>query len=242
MKIQKITLLAGFFLLSTAAHLCAQSVGLVVNSNPPGAQVVVKGDAELAGVTPTRFQQRLIGTYNITVKKSGYESYSTKLVLDPSREATVDATLTPKSAMKAGLRSLFIPGWGQRYSEKKTKGYLFTIGAALAAGGFLIADGNFNNKFDDYEIALDRYNNATTDERRRQLFPELQSAQNHAYDAENMRRVAIGVFAGVWALNVLDALLFFPHDHDDEEITTQKLSITPQTDFNTVGVQLSVAF
>lgn len=241
MIIRNTLVVAGIILLLTAKSIVAQSAGLVVNSNPPGAQVVISGDAELSGVTPTHFQQRLIGRYNVTVKKSGYESHSTEVLLDPSRETTIDASLSPKTAFKAGLRSVFIPGWGQRYSERKTKGFIFTAGAALAGGAFLLADAKFNDKFDDLEDIRSQIANEQSLERKRQLAIQEKTAQNKAYDAENVRRVTIGVFAGIWALNVLDALLFFPLNHDDE-VTTQKLTITPQSNFENVGVQVSVAF
>jgi hypothetical protein len=241
MKIQKMIWTSCAAVLIAAAQLSAQSAGLIVNSNPSGAQVEVTGDAELSGTTPTRFQQRLIGQYTVTVKKSGYESRTTKVTLDPSRETTVDATLNPKTAFKAGLRSVFIPGWGQRYSERPTKGFLFTATTVLAGGAFLLADANFSDKFDELEDIRTRRANETNFERKQQLFELEKTAQDKAYDAENVRRVTIGVFAGVWALNVLDALFFFPHNHDDDG-ATQKLTIAPQTNFENVGVQLSVAF
>ncbi len=42
------------------------------------------------------------------------------------------------------------------------------------------------------------------------LEQQLREDQQDAYDAENVRRVTIGAVAGVWALNLLDILLFFP--------------------------------
>ena len=47
----------------------------------------------------------------------------------------MDIRLSPKPRLKATVRSLFIPGWGQRYNDQKAKGYLLNalaIGAVLA--------------------------------------------------------------------------------------------------------------
>ena len=113
---------------------------VTVRSTPEGAHVTISGDVVVSGVTPARFRHLLIGNYKLVLKKHGYESYSSRVILDPTRQIEIDIQLSPKTQLKATVRSLFIPGWGQKYTDQKTKGFLFgalAIGSVLA---YLTAD------------------------------------------------------------------------------------------------------
>ncbi|MFZ1684374.1 MAG: PEGA domain-containing protein, partial [Candidatus Zixiibacteriota bacterium] len=94
---------------ATSAQQTAQS-GLTVRSNPDGAEVTLKGDAIVTGITPTTFHQFLVGSYTVIVKRHGYENYKTHVMLDPNQPASLDVRLSPRTRIKAAARSLFIPG------------------------------------------------------------------------------------------------------------------------------------
>lgn len=47
---------------------------------------------------------------------------------------TVEADLTAKTQGNAIVRSILIPGWGQLFQGKKTKGYIILFGAIVSAG------------------------------------------------------------------------------------------------------------
>jgi len=127
MKLKRIlaTAITGLLLTAGISAQETQSTGLIVRSQPPGALATVSGEVTVSGVTPVHFRQTLIGDYKLTLKKYGYEKYTTRVILDPGKLTTIDITLSPKTRFKAAVRSLFIPGWGQRYTEQKNKGYLF---------------------------------------------------------------------------------------------------------------------
>ena len=238
------------FLLLCAAALSAPYAqetadgGLIVRSNPEGAEVTVEGDAIVSGVTPTFFQQGLIGQYRVQIKKYGYENYSTRVVLDPSRQMEISIDLSRKTGLKAAVRSLVIPGWGQRYGGQKSKGFLFHLLAAGSVTAYLIADHDFDKKYDRFQQREDAFDSASAagagyaDMER--LYGELVDAQQKAYDAEEVRRVTIGVVAGVWALNLIDALFFFPDEGGT--FSVKGLTVTPTADPNNVGLTLSRAF
>lgn len=226
-----------------AAQETTTAGGLTVRSTPPGALVTVEGDVTVTGVTPTILQHRLAGNYDITIKKRLFETYKTSLALDPGRAQALDISLSPKTRIKGALRSLIIPGWGQWYSEQKGKGLLFSFLAVGSATAFLIAEDEFQMRYDRFEASVNAYDAArdTADFATLQkLEQQLQKDQADAYDAENVRRATIGVAAGVWALNLLDVLFFFPEDKSGVDI--YGFNLAPTTGQETFGVKLSRNF
>lgn len=237
-------LIFSFIVAATVAAQQPGSTGLVVRTTPPGAEVMLEGEAVVTGISPTFFQQQLIGEYKVKVKKYGYENYSTKVILDPTKQMEIAIKLSPKTRFKAAARSLFIPGWGQRYADEKLKGYAFTVLAAGAITGYLIANEDFNDKYDTYESRLDTFDEARRSgasyAELRTLQQQLADAQSTAYDAENLRRIMIGTVIGVWALNLVDALFFFPSD--GATFSVKGLSVSPSADGKTFGLTLTHGF
>jgi len=217
---------------------------LIVRTSPPGAEAHLQGEADISAVTPAAFNYPLIGDYRLTVTKHGYERYRTRLVLDPARPTALDVELTPKTGVKAALRSALIPGWGQYYGDQKTKGFAFGLMFAGAVAFFAITDNDLTNKENDFESRLRDFDNARSSgaaySELRRLHGEMASAQKRAYDAEDVRRISMGVVAGVWGLSVLDALLFTPTDR--ATFSVKGLTVEPSTDMQSVTVTLTKAF
>jgi len=186
-----------------------------VRSLPPGAQVTLKGETIVTGVTPANFTHLLIGDYELTVTKYGYDTYKTRVTLDPNTPQTVNVSLKKKTRFKALSRSLFIPGWGQNYTQQKSKSVLFPVLTGLGAIALFFTNDEYNYRKDIYDRRLEEYDsvkvNGTVEELRR-LQPDLNNAQDKAYDAETNRRIAGGIVVGVWAINLIDILFFFPDE------------------------------
>lgn len=223
-------------LLSLPLTLFAQQSGggFTVNSNPSGAEVLLKGDLIISGVSPVSFTQGIQGQYRVLVRKYGYETYKSSVYLQPEKQMNLSVQLKPKTRFKALSRSFLIPGWGQYYSEQKFKGGCFftlTVGAVAA---FFIADADYDNKILHYENTLDRYQRATLYDEKRNLFQELSTARKDAYDAENFRRITIGVAIAVWGLNLLDLLFSFPEENGSYSVN----SLTVEPDLNHGGATL----
>jgi hypothetical protein len=220
------------------------SGGLTVTTSPPGAEVLLQGDASVAAITPTTFSQTLIGDYAVTVKRYGYEKYTTHVNLDPSKLMSLQISLTPKTRLKAAARSLFIPGWGQRYTEQKGKTFVFNLLAAGSVATYFVTNKRFHDKYDIFVSRRNEYDSASSSGasylQLRALQQSMADAQRTAYDAENVRRFSIGAVVGVWGLNLLDALLFFPEDHGS--LTIKGVSISPTAKNGTYGVLLSKGF
>ena len=199
--------------------------GFTITSEPPGAEVTVQGALTVTGIAPVSFNQGLDGSFKVKVGKLGYETYTSKVMLQSGRAMAMTVSLTPKTAFKSSVRSLFVPGWGQFYSGRKFKGSMYMFMAAGALGAFLVANDEFLYREDLHDDLRAQYLAAETYDERENLYPLLEEARKDAYDAENVRRITIGVTVAVWSLNLLDALFLFP-DRQDSFIV-DKLAVQP---------------
>ena len=215
-----------------------------VKSSPAGAEVILKGEAVVTGITPTVFQQPLFGEYKVNIKRFGYEKYSTRVMLDPSKPQELSINLSPKTRIKAAVRSLVVPGWGQLYAEEKTKSLIFNLLAVGSIAAYLIADDEYNDKYNDYRASERAYDSTIAnggsyaDIQNRWL--DLKENQEEVYDAETIRRVTIGSVIGAWSLSVLDALFFFPQESGT--FTVNGLTVKPETGSGSIGLTLTKSF
>lgn len=219
------------------------TTGVTVISTPAGADVTIAGDLIISGVTPVTFRHPLIGDYKLTVKKYGWETYSTRVTLDPGKATEINVRLSPKTRIKAATRSLVIPGWGQSYSGKKTKGYFLTLLAVTAVGAYLIADEDFDDKNKTFNNILRQYDSTATFGTISDLKwykTRLDEAQDKAYDAENVRRLSIGAVVGVWSLAFLDAIFFFPEERGT--FSVKGITINPTLEPQQFGLSFSKRF
>jgi len=234
------------FLICLLITLSVENVeagSLVVRSVPAGAQVVLTGEVVLSGVTPVVFDQTLIGDYKLEIKKYGFETYETRIVLDPSKITEVDAALSKKTRFKAAARSFLVPGWGQQYASKKAKGVLFTTLTVGAVVAFLIADADFDDKRESYLAKRDEYDETSrsgTYEELVRLHAELGVRRTRAYDAESWRRVSIGAVIAVWGINMLDIVMFFPEERG--AFSVKGITIAPSASPEMTGLTLSMEF
>ncbi|MBU8934081.1 MAG: PEGA domain-containing protein [candidate division Zixibacteria bacterium] len=242
----KRTLATVVFLLGWSTLCWAQSTtqgNLTVRSNPPGAQVILSGDAVVSGITPARFGHLMVGDYKLTVMKHGYEDYSTRLVLDPSKPLAVDISLVPKTRLKAVARSFFIPGWGQKYTTQNRKAFLLA-GLAVGAGiSYYLADKSFDDKYEVYEYRLAERDSVAVHGNISELLSlqaGLDAAQNEAYDAENVRRATIGLAIGIWVINLIDVLFFFPEERGI--FSVKGLTLEPTAGTDRVGLAITTGF
>ena len=217
---------------------------LTVVTNPPGAEVTLEGDMVLASVSPASFTYPVMGEYKLIVRKNGYETYKSNILVDPRSAQEVAVDLSPRTAFKATIRSMVLPGWGQFYSGRKTRGTIFTSLFAGALIAFAAVDADYQDKKDVFDDRLVAYDEAVTQQLPHDVLQNrhlaLVDAQNAAYDAEDDRRTTAGLVFGVWALGVLDAIFFTP----DERATfsVKGISLTPTQDNGRFGLSLTKGF
>ena len=240
--IRILTVVLGVLLPIMAVGQATMTGDLTVRSIPEGAQVTLKGEAILSGVTPVRFEHLLIGDYDLALNLHGYETYRLRVFLDPTKQMVVDVRLSPKTRFKAAARSLFIPGWGQRYAGQKGKGYAYTLLAVGSVVAYLFADARFDNKREEYNEIKHTYDslaNGGNIAHLREWRPLLEEAQEDAFEAENIRRGTIGAAIGIWGLNVIDAIFFFPKRR--AQFTVKGITLQPSNSLEHPGITLSLA-
>lgn len=194
----------------SSVFVFAQDVRTIINSDPPGAILSLEGDYKITASTPCRLPENITGIYRLKAIMSGYESWSGEIMILPGQDNTFSFSLSPKTRFKAGLRSLFFPGWGQYYSNQHGRAIflsLTTLGVGVSA---LIADGDFRRKRDDYFQAKTDLANAVSADEISQLRNLVREKNRQAYNAETTRNVLIATTVGIWAYNVIDAIIFFP--------------------------------
>jgi hypothetical protein len=207
------------------------SGGFEIVSQPPGATVHFSGEYDLVAITPFLVNHQLVGTYSVKATKPGYETYSRRLSFPSTSKGRLTIKLKSKTPLKAAWRSLFLPGWGQFYSGKRSRGLIISTlgyGAALTS---IMAELRYQDREDEYEAALNDYRAAKSIEERSQLRFILEDKHQKAYDAETLKRNLLLVTAAVWAYNVLDALIFFPD---------QKVDLQVEEDFSLEEGELTV--
>jgi hypothetical protein len=202
-------IIVSLFLLM-AVPVFAQEHRTTIDSNPPGAFLTLEGEYRVSATTPCQIPDNIIGSYRLKARLPGYESWNGDILILPNQDNKFAVNLAPKTRIKASLRSLIIPGWGQYYSGQKTRSMIIglgTIGAGVAA---LIADNDYRRKRDDYFDAKIDLANAHTQEEIDRLWTLTRSKNRDAYNAETTRNTLAGLAIGMWAYNVLDAMIFFP--------------------------------
>ena len=204
-------LLVVILLLAISATARSQTSPIVsVTSKPSGATVVLSGDYTVAGITPTSFSQSLLGLYRIAAHHEGYETYHSTIVLSGREAVALDIKMVPKTRMRAAMRSLVVPGWGQNYVGSKTKGTLLTIGTLATAATTGVMHLRYDSRRHDYDDFNAIYHQTRSVEEREKMLAKHYALQKDAYNAERDRNIALGVLAGIWVYNLLDAILFFP--------------------------------
>jgi hypothetical protein len=222
-------------LLAIPATARSQSSPVVsITSKPSGATVVLSGDYNVAGITPTSFSQNLLGLYRITAHHEGYETYHSTVMLSGREAVALDIKMVAKTRMRAAMRSLVFPGWGQDYVGSRTKGSLLTIGTLAAAATTGIMHLRYESRRHDYDDYNAIYHQTRSVEEREKMLAKHYALQKDAYDAERGRNIVIGVLAGIWAYNLLDAILFFP----DYGLSVSGTSLGLYPDSNLEGIRV----
>lgn len=115
------------------ADLVSNSGTLVVESDPPGATVLVDGRNE--GLTPLSLPRVERGERAVTVQLGGYETYRTNLVVNPSDTARVNARLNP---IPGSLRVVSIPTGARIYLNDSYRGDAPLHIESLPPGNYLV--------------------------------------------------------------------------------------------------------
>lgn len=109
-----------------------------------------------------------------------------------------------RSRAKAFARSLFYPGRGQFYQGKTVRGIAFSA-ISLAAG---LSALEFHDRYEeaccDYELCLERFNEASSVEEKKELAERCAAILRDADSQKNRRTVSLAILAAAWSLGCID--------------------------------------
>jgi hypothetical protein len=213
---------------------------VLINTDPQGSLVTLTGDITMSGVTPVRFDRTLSGKYKIEIVREGYERYRSEAYFSQANESQLDIKLVTKKRTKAFLRSMIIPGWGQKYYGSKTKSTLFALGTVFSAIGYYFVKDDHDSKVDTYNDRLKDFNDATQWSELSGLEARLREAQERANDAEDKLNFIKAAVATVYVVSLLDSFLFFPETTTYTEY--KAISAKPDVDQDKIGVKLALKF
>ena len=108
------------------------------------------------------------------------------------------------------VRSLLLPGMGQAYAGKDGRAILYPVLQVATLAGAYWSINNYNNKVDEYEKSQIAYHTAVTDADINRTRSRMQDVYDAVSNAESTRNVMIGLAAGIWLWNVLDAVIWPP--------------------------------
>jgi hypothetical protein len=119
--------------------------------------------------------------------------------------------------------SILMPGWGQVRAGHYGRGALFMSGELVALTTLAIADIQYNRAVEQYDRAKASYLHATYIGDAAGEYSLMHERWNSANDLYGIRQTALYAAIGIWAVNVVDMILF---DRKGEP----PLSISPRPD------------
>lgn len=177
---------------------------LTVHSRPAGASIRFAPPQSLVGRAPVTVQRGPTGRFKLAGSAPGYETRRRTVTLAPGVTDTLWMTLVPKHPLKAAMRSLVLPGWGQLYDEHTGHAWVMGLAAAGTATALTVTHIQYRDKVDLLaELDLRYAQNPTPSNR---LIRN--AAEAEVERSRDARQLAFVATAGAWGLNVLDALVF----------------------------------
>jgi len=145
---------------------------------------------------------RVIGGWRESCDKTNVDEKAEKLTKNILKK------LFPLSGPNAAVRSLVIPGWGQR-SNDLVSGYFFATGSIAAIGGvaatqMMLSSAEKDRDEHEKEIREKTSRGETTTAKEAD---ELEDKKDDAEKKRSYRNISLIALASVWGLNVIDAYI-----------------------------------
>ncbi|MBN1349991.1 PEGA domain-containing protein [candidate division KSB1 bacterium] len=202
-----------------------------IKSNPVGTLVYFNGSRDLVCQAPCQITHGLHGLYRIEAVKSGYESWKSVAFFNLGETRALAINLVPKKRIKAGMRSLLVPGWGQLYSERPLKAAIWGSLFMGSLGAAVVSDVQYDSKNNAYQELQEQLKNSSlSDADRLALANQIHDKENEMDDIDAFRKGAQWTCIAVWALNLADALINYPNFYT--HLTKQEKSFFSATSVN----------
>ena len=213
-------------------------------SYPSGMTIRLEGTVDLNGVTPFVLTDIPSSRYTVRIAEPGFEPDGSGVTILPDSKDRYYYIGKRKSRLKAVARSIVFPGWGQSYANKDVRSTILLPAGFLSILNLAGAAGYYAYTHHEYEDAIDSYMNAKAGSQDdKTALKDAREDMDDWYekndDAWDYMRIAGFVYAGVWGISLLDAVLDFPaFDLSHLDFAQEKLSfsVVPARDENIAAV------
>jgi len=191
-----------------------RSVGhLQVSTNPQGAKIILNG--KNYGETPSIVRDLPTGNYELRLEKDGYDINAERVAIARNDVVRYSAELGTagtiewkKKRHKAQMLALVVPTGGQFLSGQNVRGALY-VGAFISSLALASsAASDHNDQTDLYDLAQANYRAANVQTDVDAAYSEMQFRLKKMDDAQDRFNLMIFAAAGVYALQLTDALIW----------------------------------
>ena len=223
-----------------AAKLIPENGELTIEGLPSGSSVSLDGD--FLGYTP--LVQKIVpsGPHWLDYRSEGFETMKEPLWISikGQQETMVTLELQVKTRWNAIWRSTLFPGFGQIYSEQPLKGVSFLGVGALCIAGSVLYQYQVENAQENYRIAHDRYVKEVSPFAITAARETMVAKHDLLREKVDYRNMLVFSAAAVWALNVLDQVLFSTTPWRGGVKATTRISFHGKINERYAGAELSV--
>ena len=114
-----------------------------------------------------------------------------------------------------------VPGWGQVRAGHYGRGALFMSGELVALTTLMIADIQYNRAVEQYDRAKASYVHASYIGDAVEEYALMHEHWDSADNLQRKRQTAIYAAIGIWAVNVVDMILFDSHEEPPLSISAR---------------------
>ncbi len=119
-----------------------------------------------------------------------------------------------KTQRGAALRSTFVPGWGQFYSNHKKWGYSLVALETIGLGLYIKSYNDYQNAEKDYMHYLDLYRQTTDTDLIALYHRKMAQSHDLMEIANRQEKIYLGAIGGIWTISVIHAYLYGPRDEN----------------------------
>jgi hypothetical protein len=203
--------------------------GFVTLMNAPAGATVTLLDAEpRTWTSPLEGVEVNIGPRRFRIQAPGYRTQEIRAEIGHEEELVLEPQWVSKSGT-GGLHRVLIPGWSQRYQEKRTRSIVIPAAQAAALAGLIITTSSYNSAVDEYDTAWNRYLNEVAPEAIDDAWRETQTRHDRVEDKKSLRNVFLAASVGVYVFNIVDAL-FLGSDFEASPRAGLDMAVTPENE------------
>lgn len=179
-----------------------ENSGLVtVRGNPDSASVFVDGYE--FGITPLAEKFVKSGHRFFSIEKKGYSKFNKTIDIPLNTITVVPYSLVSKYRLSAVFKSFILPGSGQRYLGKSTRGNIITTLEVVGMTGVISSYIYYEQAHTKYHKALVQYNNSLND----QSFREAEDTYDSMDISKKIFLISFGFSAVMYMYNFIDVIV-----------------------------------